>query len=222
MTDELALPTLICLRCEHTWYPRTPRHPKVCPKCKSPYWNKEREKRWAIEKARGKEGKVMTWEGNSTALHEAGHAVYAYASGFLRPSHIEITPDGTGFVDCHDPPDEESPSTGPVAMHRKELHYALKLAGEVAQEIAGVSEADRGNLILDSLAAGELLDSLADQLDDSPEEIHERAWTSAREVLTRHWDVIVDLAKGVEIRWSLSGDELEGFLESRLGPFALS
>ena len=35
------LPKLRCLRCGHTWIPRTPKKPKVCPnpKCKSPYWH---------------------------------------------------------------------------------------------------------------------------------------------------------------------------------------
>ena len=33
---------LKCNRCDHKWYSRTPNEPKVCPKCKSPYWNKER------------------------------------------------------------------------------------------------------------------------------------------------------------------------------------
>ena len=36
------LPELECNRCNHKWNPRTPKEPKVCPKCKSPYWNKER------------------------------------------------------------------------------------------------------------------------------------------------------------------------------------
>jgi ATP-dependent Zn protease len=225
MTDELTLPTLKCLRCSHTWYPRNPRLPKVCPSCKSPYWNKEREKRWAIEKAKGTKGKKVkevTWEGNPTALHEAGHAVFAYASGFLRPTHIEITPDGQGFVDCNDPPDKESLNTGPVIIRRMELHYSHKLAGEAAQEIAGIPEADRSNLVMDSPEAGELLKFLADHSDEGREALHDRARARAKELLTRHWDVVVDLAKGVEIRWSLSGNELEGFLESRLGPFTLS
>lgn len=36
---------LQCLRCGHDWYPRSPKKPKVCPnpKCKSPYWNKQRQ-----------------------------------------------------------------------------------------------------------------------------------------------------------------------------------
>lgn len=31
-----------CLRCEHQWLPRDNEHPKVCPKCKSPYWDTPR------------------------------------------------------------------------------------------------------------------------------------------------------------------------------------
>ena len=27
-----------CLRCGHKWYPRTPKQPKRCPGCGSPYW----------------------------------------------------------------------------------------------------------------------------------------------------------------------------------------
>jgi hypothetical protein len=33
-----------CVRCEHEWVPRDiKQEPKVCPKCKSPYWNTERK-----------------------------------------------------------------------------------------------------------------------------------------------------------------------------------
>jgi len=34
-----------CLRCKdgHEWIPRTDEFPKVCPKCKSPYWNVPRK-----------------------------------------------------------------------------------------------------------------------------------------------------------------------------------
>jgi DNA-directed RNA polymerase subunit RPC12/RpoP len=31
-----------CNRCSHTWTPRENGEPAVCPKCKSPYWNKAR------------------------------------------------------------------------------------------------------------------------------------------------------------------------------------
>lgn len=30
----------VCERCKHTWTPREiNKEPRVCPKCKSPYWN---------------------------------------------------------------------------------------------------------------------------------------------------------------------------------------
>ena len=33
----------ICERCEHNWIPNDPKQePRVCPKCKSPYWNRPR------------------------------------------------------------------------------------------------------------------------------------------------------------------------------------
>lgn len=38
------LPEFVCLRCGHCWYPRKPEKPTVCPKCKSPYWDKEKER----------------------------------------------------------------------------------------------------------------------------------------------------------------------------------
>ena len=34
-----------CERCEHEWLPRSRQHePKVCPRCKSPYWNQPRSR----------------------------------------------------------------------------------------------------------------------------------------------------------------------------------
>ena len=33
-----------CERCGHQWAPREKGKPRVCPKCKSPYWDKERKK----------------------------------------------------------------------------------------------------------------------------------------------------------------------------------
>ena len=33
---------LICKRCGHRWLQRNIKLPKVCPSCKSPYWNRER------------------------------------------------------------------------------------------------------------------------------------------------------------------------------------
>lgn len=36
--------TLTCTRCGNTWRRRGPEIPKVCPRCKSPYWCRERLK----------------------------------------------------------------------------------------------------------------------------------------------------------------------------------
>lgn len=33
-----------CERCQHEWVPRAEVEPKVCPKCKSPYWNTPRRR----------------------------------------------------------------------------------------------------------------------------------------------------------------------------------
>lgn len=32
-----------CERCGHEWLPRQEGEPRVCPKCKSPYWNRPRK-----------------------------------------------------------------------------------------------------------------------------------------------------------------------------------
>ncbi len=34
----------LCHRCGHKWNPRKKEKPKICPKCKSPYWDKPKER----------------------------------------------------------------------------------------------------------------------------------------------------------------------------------
>jgi hypothetical protein len=46
---------LECKRCGHRWIPRTAHYPKVCAKCKSPYWNKQRKKEAEAEMERKRE-----------------------------------------------------------------------------------------------------------------------------------------------------------------------
>lgn len=31
-----------CERCGHKWIPRNEENPRVCPRCKSPYWDRPR------------------------------------------------------------------------------------------------------------------------------------------------------------------------------------
>ena len=43
-----------CERCGHEWVPRDLDHdPRVCPKCKSPYWNTPRVREVAVRKKKG-------------------------------------------------------------------------------------------------------------------------------------------------------------------------
>lgn len=39
---EITLKGWECERCDHQWVPREEERPRVCPKCKSPYWDKPR------------------------------------------------------------------------------------------------------------------------------------------------------------------------------------
>ncbi len=41
--NETKIPERKCKRCNHTWFIKKQQEPVVCPKCKSPYWNRDRE-----------------------------------------------------------------------------------------------------------------------------------------------------------------------------------
>jgi Zn finger protein HypA/HybF involved in hydrogenase expression len=41
---KIEMSKLQCKRCSHEWYPKQPEV-RLCPKCKSPYWDRERRKR---------------------------------------------------------------------------------------------------------------------------------------------------------------------------------
>jgi hypothetical protein len=40
-----------CKRCGKTWFPRTPGTPKICPTCKTTYWDTPKKERKAHENA---------------------------------------------------------------------------------------------------------------------------------------------------------------------------
>jgi len=42
---KIILKRYTCKRCNHNWLPRSEEKPMVCPKCNSPYWDKERVKK---------------------------------------------------------------------------------------------------------------------------------------------------------------------------------
>jgi hypothetical protein len=46
---KVSIPICTCARCGHKWYLRKPRLPRVCPRCKSPYWRTGSEYKQEIE-----------------------------------------------------------------------------------------------------------------------------------------------------------------------------
>ena len=40
---EIEVKVYKCERCKHEWVPRKKEMPIVCPRCKSPYWNKPKK-----------------------------------------------------------------------------------------------------------------------------------------------------------------------------------
>ncbi len=41
---KITMTELKCKRCGYSWFPKTRNIPKVCPKCKSAWWNIPRKK----------------------------------------------------------------------------------------------------------------------------------------------------------------------------------
>jgi len=39
----MALKIMTCLRCKHEWASKNADAVRVCPRCKSPYWDRERK-----------------------------------------------------------------------------------------------------------------------------------------------------------------------------------
>lgn len=61
---EITLKGYKCERCGHVWVPQSEEKPRVCPKCKSPYWDKPRSAEWEnrikkklVEETKGKKAR---------------------------------------------------------------------------------------------------------------------------------------------------------------------
>ena len=46
-----------CYRCNHRWVQREKDKPRICPKCKSPYWDRPKTKFTKNDKKNGKPSK---------------------------------------------------------------------------------------------------------------------------------------------------------------------
>jgi predicted Zn-ribbon and HTH transcriptional regulator len=44
---------LKCYRCEYEWWPRKTTKPRMCPKCKSAYWDRPRKEKKDAESSKG-------------------------------------------------------------------------------------------------------------------------------------------------------------------------
>jgi predicted Zn-ribbon and HTH transcriptional regulator len=52
---EKMVRAFVCERCGHAWVPAGVEKPRVCPKCKSPYWDRPRRADRVIERTVKKE-----------------------------------------------------------------------------------------------------------------------------------------------------------------------
>ena len=43
----VSLPKWTCVRCGHEWLPRQETRPRLCPNCRSAYWDKKRKRETA-------------------------------------------------------------------------------------------------------------------------------------------------------------------------------
>ncbi len=55
---EITVPGYKCERCGHEWKPRRKEEPTVCPKCKSPYWNKPKTLKQSDTDKKKKRGRI--------------------------------------------------------------------------------------------------------------------------------------------------------------------
>ena len=57
---EITMKGFRCDRCGHQWVPREEDYPRVCPKCKSPYWDKPRKMQGKKQDLSFREKKKLT------------------------------------------------------------------------------------------------------------------------------------------------------------------
>ena len=61
--EKITVKRCTCERCNHIWITRREESPVVCPKCKSPYWNKPRQNKTTYEEFKLIIKKVLTETG---------------------------------------------------------------------------------------------------------------------------------------------------------------
>ncbi len=77
MTQDIKIPVCKCERCGYTWYLRYPQKPRVCPKCKSPYWDSSSEYKKEIEIDNKKAQEIINTLSNELQKERNNPAVWA-------------------------------------------------------------------------------------------------------------------------------------------------
>lgn len=77
MTQDIKIPVCKCERCGYTWYLRYPQKPRVCPKCKSPYWDSSSEYKKEIEIDNKKAQEIINTLSNELQKAKNNPAVWA-------------------------------------------------------------------------------------------------------------------------------------------------
>lgn len=72
-----SLSRLACNRCGHQWWPRMVGRPKQCPKCRSPYWDKERTRhRKKTNDSHTTAACLSRWENGKRAIPKVAAAYF--------------------------------------------------------------------------------------------------------------------------------------------------
>lgn len=52
MQKTITLPVWTCKRCNHEWIGKSQDKPTICPKCKTPYWDRPRKEKEVKDESR--------------------------------------------------------------------------------------------------------------------------------------------------------------------------
>lgn len=121
-----------CERCNHEWIPRDiDNEPRVCPRCKSPYWNRPRRER-SLDLASS--GAAHTQVGNIASVPQEIEA--ATSEEFSPVANSKLSP-------------------GKKAWLTKKRNIALKQAAEEAKFAARSKEKKAGPALSDNVRPGD-------------------------------------------------------------------
>jgi hypothetical protein len=154
----------------------------------------------------------------STAYHEAGHAVVGYVLG-LEVGSVSIIPDaesqGRVFAPLEDQRRYEIDGDEYLEGHlvtlfagvkAVELHFGTEVDSDDPNTDLSILQSDYGQ-------AGDIVLTLAGSDPERQYEVSERARGRADSLVCGHWPAVQAVAQALLIRKELSGGELEDLIE---------